>query len=265
MNKNRTFLRHIPLYIAMLVTLAVLLISLSQIVRCLHGKAQRERTHAQLVHSAVETAAQDAQKESEGALPEESDASARPASPIKVDLAALQAQYEDVVAWIHCPDTPIDHPVVQGEDNCYYLDHTIDGKADPGGAVFLDHRNDASMTDACSIVYGHNLRDGSIFSSLPEYAGQAYYDAHPIIFYLTPEKSYVIDIFAGFVTQSDDRLYEIPRTELARAELIEGCIERSDIVTQTRPTVNDRLILLSTCSYDFKDARYVLAGVLREN
>ena len=265
MNKNRAFLRRIPLHIAMAVTLLVLLFSLAQIVRCLHEKEQRDRFHAQLAHSVVEAAPQDTEQEHEGALPEKSEETVWPAPPITVDLASLQAQYEDVVALIHCPDTPIDHPVVQGEDNLYYLDHMIDGRKDSGGTVFLDHRSDASMTDACSIVYGHNLRDGSIFSSLPEYSSQAYYDAHPILFYLTPEKNFVIDIFAGFVTQSNDRLYELPRTELARAELIEACIERSDIKTQTQPTVDDRLILLSTCSYAFEDARYVLAGVLREN
>lgn len=265
MKRNRAFLRQIPIWGAMLLALAVLIFALAQVARCLQEKEEREQVNAQLAELAVEKILPAVQEEREDTLPESTVSDTWPETPITVDLAALKAQNEDVVAWIYCPDTPINYPVVQGEDNVYYLDHMIDGRKDPGGTVFLDHRNEASLTDACSVIYGHNLRDGEIFGSLTDYAEQSYYDAHPILFLLIPEKDFVIDIFAGFVTQSDDKLYEIPRTELARAELIEDCIERSDIKTKTRPTLEDRLILLSTCSYAFEDARYVLAGVLREN
>ena len=260
MKKRDGFWRQFLLRTVMVLVLVVLVFSLCQVIRCLKAKAESETLHTQMAELAVRPVPQSPPTEVvQTDLPE------LPQTPITVDLALLKAQNEDIVAWLYCPDTPIDHPVVQGEDNRYYLEHMVDGGQNPAGAIFLDCRSAAAMTDSYSVIYGHNLRDLTMFGSLPNYAEQAYYDAHPIMFLLTPEKGFAIELFAGFVTESDDGLYTLPITDLTRAELIENCMERSDFVPQRQPSADERLIVLSTCSYAFEDARYVLVGALREN
>lgn len=249
----------------MILALAVLVFALTQVARCLRDKDAREQIHARLAQTAV-TAVPPAPQVSEAPSAEETViAPPLPQIPITVDFAPLLAQNADVAAWIYCPDTPINYPVVQGEDNQYYLDHMIDGSINPGGTIFLDYRCAASLEDGYSVIYGHNLKDQALFGSLLNYADPAYYDAHPVMFVLTPEKNFVLELFAGFVTEDGDGLYYLPPTALTKEKLIKNCMERSDFDSPLRPTAEDRLVILSTCAYDFEDARYVLAGVLREN
>ena len=185
--------------------------------------------------------------------------------PITVDFEQLKQENEDIVAWLHCPDTPIHYPVVQGQDNVFYLKHMIDGQRNDCGAIFLDCESSKTLSDSFSLIYGHNLKNDTMFGSLLRYAEQAYYDEHKDIFVLTPETTYVLELFAGFTTDSDDGLYTLPLTETTRERVIENSIARSDFVSGLRPETGDRLLALSTCSYAYDDARYVVIGVLREN
>lgn len=188
-----------------------------------------------------------------------------PPAPITVDFERLKQENADIVAWIHCPDTPIHYPVVQGQDNVFYLEHMIDGRRNNCGSIFLDYRSSAGLTDDYSLIHGHNLKNDTMFGSLPQYEEQAYYDAHKVLYVLTPERTYVLTLFAGFVTDSDDGLYNLPLTEKAREELIETSMARSDFSTELRPGAEDRIMALSTCSYAYDDARYVVLGILRES
>ena len=185
--------------------------------------------------------------------------------PISVDFTLLQQENPDIVAWIYCPDTPINYPVVQGDDNEYYLEHMADGQWNAGGSIFLDSRNDPALTDAYSLIHGHNQHTQTMFGSLPSYADQVYYEQHKLLYVLTPSQDCILELFAGFDTESGDGLYAIPETWERREKLVENAIERSDFSSEIRPEADDRLLVLSTCSYAYTDARYVVIGVLREN
>ena len=94
-------------------------------------------------------------------------------------VAGLKEINEDCVAWIYIEDTAINYPVVQGSDNSFYLKHLIDGKWNSAGCIFLDFRVDSNISDRHSIIYGHHMKDGTMFSGLTKYKKQDYYEAHP--------------------------------------------------------------------------------------
>lgn len=98
------------------------------------------------------------------------------AAPIQVDFDALSAVNPDVTGWIYLPDSVISYPVVQGEDNSYYLKHLFDGTPNSSGCLFLDSRCEG-LTGRNSVIYGHYMKNGTLFGSLKEYRDQAYSSA----------------------------------------------------------------------------------------
>ncbi len=90
----------------------------------------------------------------------------------EIDFEGLRKINEDLVAWIQIPGIGVDYPVVQGEDNEYYLYHTFQKENNKAGSIFLDYRNHDDFTDRRVILYGHNMKDGSMFSNLKQYQGK---------------------------------------------------------------------------------------------
>lgn len=183
----------------------------------------------------------------------------------QVDFDALAALNPDVVGWLSCEGTPISYPVVQGNDNDYYLSHLFDGTSNPSGCLFLDSRGAADFSDRHSIIYGHYMTDGSMFASLSGYKQQNYYDAHPQLLLVTPAGTYVVEPFAGYVASVEDRAWDLEFADDGAFEAwLEDAKARSAFTSQIRPSAQDRILTLSTCSYEFQNARFVVAGVLRE-
>ena len=107
----------------------------------------------------------------------------------EVDFAALREINPDIVAWIYIEGTKINYPIVQGEDNSYYLKHLFSGEWNGSGCIFLDFRNDASFADRHSIIYGHHMKNGTMFTDLDKYKKQEFFDEHPIALLITPDKN----------------------------------------------------------------------------
>jgi len=185
--------------------------------------------------------------------------------PIEVDFSVLQPKIPDLRGWIYCPDTPIHYPVVQGKDNRYYVRRMPTGEANHSGSIFLDRRNPSDLSGRYNLIHGHNMQDTSMFGTLPNYKDQAYYDEHKLVYLLTPDGDYVIELFAGFTAPHDDSIYTIPATGKERMRIAQECIGRSDFTSEVRPQEDDQLIILSTCDYTFDEARYVVIGILRKN
>ena len=182
-----------------------------------------------------------------------------------IDFAGLKEINEDCVAWIHIEDTAINYPVVQGSDNSFYLKHLIDGKWNSAGCIFLDSRVDSDLSDRHSIIYGHHMKDGTMFSGLTKYKKQDYYEAHPEGLLITPKRTYRIEFFAGYVASVEDSAWKIGFESDAEFETwIKEVQNRSWFTSPLSPAVTDRILTLSTCSYEFDNARYVLHGIIRE-
>lgn len=197
--------------------------------------------------------------------PEQSEPEDIPASIFpEIDFDALADVNSQVVGWIYCEDTVINYPIAQAEDNDYYLHHLFDGTYNSTGCIFLDCRNSSDFTDPHSIIYGHHLRSGNMFAGLMDYKDQAYYEAHPQFLLMTPSRNYIVDIFAGYVANVADEAWRMDfGTEDEYASWLKESIEKSCIRSEVVPTTADRILTLSTCSYEFNNARFVLLGILR--
>ena len=181
--------------------------------------------------------------------------------PIEVDLKALQALYPDLAAWLYSPDTPINLPVMQAPDNSYYLDKLPDGSYNAAGSIFMDCRNRADFSDRNTVLYGHHMKNGTMFASLTRYSSQEYYDAHPVMYLFTPEAVYRVEVFAGCVVPSDHTIY-YPKPAMGETGPVDEIRRSSPFVSQVELKEDDRIITLSTCSFDYDEARYVILGRL---
>ena len=184
--------------------------------------------------------------------------------PIAIDFDALLNRNKDVIGWLYCPDTVINYPVVQGKNNDQYLRKDLDGKYLVSGTLFADYRNGALNEDANYIIYGHNMKNGTMFSSLAKYKQQSYYNQHPIMYYLTPDGNYKLELFAGLVVKRDDKIYLPNQSEEEFTELIEKYRAKSTFKTNVELEYSDTIVTLSTCSYEFDNARYIVIGRLTE-
>jgi sortase B len=182
-----------------------------------------------------------------------------------VDFDALSEINPDIVAWIYIEDTEINYPVVQGTDNQYYLKRLFNGKWNGSGCIFLDSRNSPDLSDRHSIIYGHHMKNGTMFSGLTEYKKQGFYEGHPVVLLMMPEQNVRVEIFAGYVANVQENAWEIALgSDVEFGEWLEEAKERSCFKSEITPAVTDRIVTLSTCSYEFDNARFVLLGVIRK-
>ena len=183
----------------------------------------------------------------------------------EIDFASLKEINENVAGWLYLPDTVINYPVVQGEDNSYYLKRLVDGSYNANGSLFVDYQNKMDFSDDNTLIYGHHMNSGKMFATLVKYKDQEFYDAHPVAYFLTEEKEYKIEIFSGYVTTPDSDSYLL--TAGSREQTIEWMKEmfnNSDFFADVTITPEDHIVTFSTCDYEFHDARYVVHGRLVE-
>lgn len=243
-----------------LILILLLGVSLVQIIKTTYDYKKSQQVYESLQKEFVET---------QGIEDTEPNISTKPievveTAPITVDFDSLLEKNSDIVGWIFCQDTPINYPVVQTEDNDQYLRRDLNGKYLVSGTVFVDYRNGVIGEDSNYIVYGHNMKDGSMFSSLTKYKEQSYYDKHPILYYLTPIGDYKIELYAGIIVKRDTLIYVPNPDETEFAEFLHKAKTSSTFKSDTEITENDTLITLSTCSYEFNNARYIIIAKLRK-
>ena len=168
----------------------------------------------------------------------------------------------DTVAWITLPGTVIDYPVVQGEDESYYLRHLFTGKRGASGCIFMDIANAQDFSDRNTVLYGHHMKNGSTFAGLEKFGEQPYYDAHKSMALFTPSGDRTVEWFAGYGTTSD-RVPTAFESDQAFLDFAAAAAENSDFASDVQVLPADRLLTLSTCTYFMYDARYLLIGVIR--
>lgn len=183
-------------------------------------------------------------------------------APIEVDFSVLAETNEDIIGWLYSEDTPINLPVVQSSDNDYYLRRMVDGTWNSSGTLFADCRNASDFSDHNTIIYGHNMKNYEMFGTLPNYEKQSYYDEHPVMWLLTPGGDYKLELVAGYVTEATSDVYSFDQSEEAAFAMVQQGIEKSTFTTDAVIHREDRFLTLSTCSYEYDNARYVLIGRL---
>ena len=182
---------------------------------------------------------------------------------MNIDFAALTAVNPDVAAWLYCPNTAIDYPVVLAKDYDYYLHHLPDGTANANGTLFIDY-NWTDFGDELTVIYGHNMKSGRMFGSLTKYKEQSYFKAHPFFYlYTAGGEKYRIDLLYGCVIgagQWRERAFMFKENVDA---LLAYAAHNTTFQSEAKYEKGGKVVVLSTCSYEFNDARYVVIGVLR--
>lgn len=181
------------------------------------------------------------------------------------DWNRLQTCNPDICGWIYGPGTTVDYPVVQGTDNTWYLEHTADGEKNAAGAIFMESENRRSFEDDMSVLYGHHIRGGRMFSSVSGYKEQDYYDKHPCFYLYTPEAAYRVDLFAGNVISGEVDGFPLQFAgNEARREWIDKAVRESTFKSRTKPEDEERILTLCTCSYEYHDARFAVYGTMKK-
>lgn len=180
-----------------------------------------------------------------------------------VDFDALREINPDVVGWIYIEGTQVSYPIVQRGDNSYYLDRLFTGQWNGAGSIFMDYRNNADFSDPNSILYGHHMKNGTMFADISEYKQQDFYDEHPTGMILTPEGNYLVEFFAGYVASTSGDSWQLNFTDDEFESWLSRAKNRSRFASDVEVTARDRVVTLSTCTYEYEDARFVLVGVLR--
>ena len=184
--------------------------------------------------------------------------------PITVDFELLTAINKDIIGWIYCEDSVINYPVVHAPDKEFYLERDIRLQHDACGTIFSDPSNHRGFTDSNTLVYGHHMQNMSMFASLKYWLEQEYYDEHPIMWLLTPEGDYRIDLFSGYETTATSATYKVyygPRDEFDQY-LREAAAKSVIVPREVELDSFSRYVVLSTCAYSFHNARTVLHGKL---
>lgn len=174
---------------------------------------------------------------------------------------AMNGTYPDVVGWLYIPDTPINYPIMQRDDNDFYLHHAYDGSSLKSGSIFLDYRCENRFINPINIVYGHNMRNGSMFAGLLKFSDSAYFVSHRYGWLSTPEAVYRVDFFSCAKADMYDELYD---GSTPVSQWIPHIADRSAVFRDAEFSEDDRFISLSTCSYEFENARTILTGKLVE-
>ncbi|MFQ7289608.1 MAG: class B sortase [Lacrimispora saccharolytica] len=166
-----------------------------------------------------------------------------------LDFEGLQQINPEIVGWIYVPGTQIDYPICCGSDNDYYLTHSFRRSRNALGAIFVPAETSEDLTDAHTIVYGHNMRSGKMFGELSNYADQGFRDRYPYVYIYTPDHSYTCTVYAAYRTRYDSAVYTIgyeTGTEVFR-EWIHDTVGNAAYDCGIAPTGQEQIFTLSTC------------------
>ena len=190
-----------------------------------------------------------------------------PLPMLALDYEALLAENSEFYAWMYSSGTVINYPVVQGGNNSYYLNHMFNKQRNSMGTLFVDAGNAPEFGDQNTIIYGHHMKNGSMFASLVNYKEQTYYNVHPELLLFTPSAAYKLELFAAYITDgvvTNDVYKKSFDTEAQFLSFIEYARAASDFKSEVEVTAQDRIVTLSTCTYEYDDARYVVLGKLAQ-
>ena len=180
-----------------------------------------------------------------------------------IDFQTLHSVNQDAVAWLYCPDTVIDYPVVRATEYDYYLHRLPDGTYNSNGTLFIDY-NWKDFSDKLIVIYGHNMKSGKMFGSLTNYKKQAYFDEHPYLYlYAEDGARYRVDLLYGCIIDAGQWRERAFMFDLNLESLISYAAHSTTFESPVQYIPGDRVVALSTCSYEFDDARYVLLGILQ--
>lgn len=178
-----------------------------------------------------------------------------------VNFEQLLGENPDTVGWIRIPDTRIDYPIVQGTDNDYYLHHDFYGKESAGGSIYLDYESQPDFVGRNNILYGHHMKNGTMFKDVTLYKEQEFLKEHQYFSIYTPDREIRLKAVACYYGEADPvmrktRFGSQDTFDAFVKDRLEPCDFKEDIQYPAR-----NLYTFITCSYELDDARTFLFAV----
>ncbi len=181
----------------------------------------------------------------------------------KVDFAAAKAENSDIYAWIWIPGTNVDYPILRSEteEDAYYINHTIDRSEGLPGTIYVEKYNAKDFSDPVTVVYGHNMKNGSMFADLHKYEDQDFFNNNPYIYIYLPDQTLKYRIFAA-VTFDDRYLlgnynFSYPEDFQRYLDELRSSID-GHVNTEVNVTQNSGILTLSTCIGDAPSQRWMV-------
>ena len=180
---------------------------------------------------------------------------------LKEQVQELNQSYDDSIGWIYIPDTNINYPIMQSEDNEYYLHRSYDGSYLYSGSIYLDWRCNSDFSGDVNMLYGHNMQNGSMFADVTKFIDSNYFDSHDYGWLTTENAVYKIDFFSVSQPENYDSFYDV------NADVnswLDNLRSESFIWRNLEFSNEDKFISLSTCTGSEGSSRTVLTGKLTE-
>ena len=179
-----------------------------------------------------------------------------------IDFSELQQVNEDIAGWLRIRALDISYPVVQGEDNDYYLHRTFEKEDNFAGCLFVNCDNDRDFTDQNTIIYGHNMKNGSMFGKLKQFREEETYNKSKYFWMFTPDLIFQYRIFSAMVVNKTGLAYQTFYSDEDFNEWINKAFEGSEVENSgIQVTSDDHVVTLSTCTGD-DSTRFVVMGKL---
>ena len=186
----------------------------------------------------------------------------------QLDWELLKEENKDIYAWIYIPGTQVNYPVLQHEtEDDYYLNRNLDGSSGYPGCIYTQLLNSKDFTDRNTILYGHNMKNGTMFGSLHEYEDNTFFEEHPYVYIYTPDETLVYEIFAATTFSNAHLLYEYDFTDKNDLKrYLEDIADVRDMNSHVREdvSVDDEayLLTLSTCIKNHPGNRWIISAIL---
>lgn len=180
---------------------------------------------------------------------------------LTAQVRQLSAEHSDSVAWLYIPDTNINYPVMQSGDNEYYTRRAVDGSYLYAGLLFMDYRCSSDFSDFNSVIYGHNMGNGTMFADIPHYENEEYFMNHSFGWLNTENDVRLIDFFAVARTVDTSGLYLADPNFNEWDNQLRNC---ASIYKEIEVTESDHLLMLSTCTSAEGNSRTILVGKIIE-
>ena len=186
-----------------------------------------------------------------------------------IKIRKLQKENPDIIGWLEIENTNINYPVLQGTDNEYYMTHNYKKEKSKKGSIFLSKDYDWSIPSTNLLIYGHNLRNGTMFEELLKYENEEFYKEHPSIRFTTAKEDAEYAIIAVFKSrvyyQSESNVFRYyyfvnAKTQEEYNKFVENAKQASLYNIEETASNGEQLITLSTCSYHTEDGRFVVVG-----
>ncbi|MFJ6263472.1 class B sortase [Lysinibacillus xylanilyticus] len=184
---------------------------------------------------------------------------------IRPQFNDLLSVNNNIVGWISTDGTKLNNPILQAENNDFYLNHNFKDRESRAGSVFMDYRNDVQDINRNTILYGHAMKNNTMFGNLKNYLNQQYVDEHPIIYLDTLYESYDVEVFAAYETTIDFYYIETEfKSNDAFLKFLDEIQAHSAIEMNVEIGPEDKILTLSTCkdSVMSDDHRFVVQGKL---